>query len=115
MAGWGRSPLTFTANQGGNVVLQAQIIGGRGTLRVEASMLSSHPILGAARVVFATFSGRDANGIHTAEFRDIPPHSLPAGEFTIEGLQITATDATGAVATWPQLNVPAEPLELLAP
>lgn len=105
MAGWGLSPVTFSASGGGTITLAADITGGERPYVVELRQTVTDPLLGAAEVVLIELTDSDEDGRYEVVFSDLPPDILPPGEFTLPGLRILVTDALGQEASWPALNV----------
>ncbi|MBI3090228.1 MAG: carboxypeptidase regulatory-like domain-containing protein [Candidatus Tectomicrobia bacterium] len=102
-AGFADSPTSFSAEEGGEVTMRAEVGGGGGGIEIEAVYRPSDITDPTGEVPLGRFSPRDEQ-TYELIISDLPPRTLPAGEFG--GIVFVARDAEGATATWPALNVP---------
>lgn len=101
-AGFGRSPYQLTDSAGGVLTIQAQVRGGTLPLRVVAILQGSGSEPDQELIELLD---EDGDGTYTVIIPGIPAAALPAGEFSVPGFGIKATDSTGNVAYWPNIDI----------
>ncbi|MBI3090676.1 MAG: PKD domain-containing protein [Candidatus Tectomicrobia bacterium] len=101
-AGFGRSPYQLTDSAGGILTIQAQVLGGTHPLRVAAILQGSGS---EPDQELLELLDEDGDGTYTVIIPGIPAAALPAGEFSVPGFGIKATDSTGNVAYWPNIDI----------
>ncbi|MBI3092399.1 MAG: carboxypeptidase regulatory-like domain-containing protein [Candidatus Tectomicrobia bacterium] len=106
MAGFSTSPLTFEVGGGGELTLQAQVLGGVAPLRVTAAFVSLNPFGRPIEAILGTMLGPDDSGVYRLRFPVRSTQNLVAGVNSMRGLLIRGVDADGNVSLWPDPAIP---------
>lgn len=106
MAGFGLTPLTYCADEGGTISMRAQVIDDDLTgMKVELFFDQESQFGSLAKQKFIDLTDADGDGLY--EFSMAFGPGIPVGELLVPGLSLRATDRDGNVGTWPQFTVEA--------